>query len=102
MKQQRKYQKDLNKKNKIDTDRLHLKRTFINQIPKYNLTNSLNNLNFDYSNSPMQKMRNSINTLRINKISNRIHSSNNLIRKSTSNFTQINPSKKSLNKNKKR
>ena len=36
--------------NKIDTDRIHLKRTFINQIPKYNLTSSLNNLNFDYTN----------------------------------------------------
>ena len=94
------YEKD--KKNKLDTERLHLKRTFINQVPKYNLTNSLNNLNFEYSNSPIEKIRNSINTLKIEKISNRIHSSNHLIRKRAAQFTQNNMLKKNLNKNKKR
>mgnify|MGYP002622141272 CR=1 FL=1 len=97
-------QQEKEKMNKLDTDRLHLKRTFINQMPKYNLTNSLNNLNFDYSNSPIEKIRHSINTLKINKISNRIHSSNHLIRKRTAQFTQNNQMKKNinLNKNKKR
>ena len=96
------YEKE--KKNKLETERIHLKRTFINQIPKYNLTNSINNLNFDYSNSPIEKIRNSINTLKINKISNRIHSSNHLVRKRTAQFTQNNQTKKNinLNKNKKR
>ena len=66
------FEKDKNM-NKIDTDRIHLKRTFINKIPKYNLTSSLNNLNFDYTNSPIEKIRHSFNSLRINKISNRIN-----------------------------
>ena len=53
----------------------------IKQIPKFNLTNSLTNLNFELTNSPIEKIRHSINILKINKISNRIQSSNHLNRK---------------------
>ena len=100
-----------NEKNKIEYDKIHLKRTFIKQIPKFNLTNSLTNLNFELTNSPIEKIRHSINILKINKISNRIQSSNHLNRKKKekngikikNKNSEINlNSNYSLNKNKKR
>ena len=62
---------------KLESERIHSKKTFIKTIPRFNLTNSQNNI--EYSNSPQRKS--DINMFKINKISNRIHSSNHLISK---------------------
>jgi len=64
---------------KLDSERVHSKKMFVKKIPKFNITNSQNNL--EYSHSPIEQRRSDLNMLKIHKISNRIHSSNHLISK---------------------
>ena len=64
---------------KLDSERMHSKKMFVKKIPKFNITNSQNNL--EYSHSPIEQRRSDLNMLKIHKISNRIHSSNHLINK---------------------
>ena len=77
---------------KLDSERMHSKKMFIKKIPKFNITNSQNNL--EYSHSPIEQRRSDLNMLKIHKISNRIHSSNHLISKRTQfNHQNINKNK---------
>ena len=64
---------------KLESERVHSKKMFVKKIPKFNITNSQNNL--EYSHSPIEQRRSDLNMLKIHKISNRIHSSNHLISK---------------------
>ena len=77
---------------KLDSERMHSKKMFVKKIPKFNITNSQNNL--EYSHSPIEQRRSDLNMLKIHKISNRIHSSNHLISKRTQfNHQNINKNK---------
>ena len=77
---------------KLDSERMHSKKMFVKKIPKFNITNSQNNL--EYSHSPIEQRRSDLNMLKIHKISNRIHSSNHLITKRTQfNHQNINKNK---------
>ena len=64
---------------KLESERVHSKKMFVKTIPKFNITNSQNHL--EYSHSPIEQRRSDLNMLKIHKISNRIHSSNHLINK---------------------